>query len=102
MVAFIDAHRGVSGVEPICAVRPIAPSTSYAHRARAADPTRRSARAVRDAQLRPEIERVWAATRRRYGARKAWVQLNREAVSFPVKQTSRNWTGGVWLASAGR
>jgi putative transposase len=40
MVAFIDAHRGVSGVEPICAVRPIAPSTSYAHRARAADPTR--------------------------------------------------------------
>ena len=80
MVAFIDAHRGVYGVEPICAVLPIAPSTYYAHRARVADPTRGSARAQRDAQLRPEIQRVWAATRRRYGARKAWVQLNREGI----------------------
>ena len=33
MVAFIDAHRGTYGVEPICAVLPIAPSTYFAHKA---------------------------------------------------------------------
>jgi len=47
-VAFIDAHRATYGVEPICAVLPIAPSTYYLHRARAAAPARRSARARRD------------------------------------------------------
>ncbi len=44
MVAFIDAHRGVYGVEPICAVLPIAPSTYYEAKARVADPTRAPAR----------------------------------------------------------
>ena len=38
MKAFIDAHRDVHGVEPICRVLPIAPSTYYAHAARKADP----------------------------------------------------------------
>jgi transposase InsO family protein len=81
MVAFIDAHRAAYGVEPICAVLPIAPSTYYAHRARAGDPARRSARACRDAALQPEVTRVWAATRGRYGARKTWVQLRREGIA---------------------
>jgi len=30
MVSFIDAHREVYGVEPICRVLPIAPSTYHA------------------------------------------------------------------------
>ena len=47
MVAFIDAHREPYGVEPICAVLPIAPSTYYAQKARRADPRRRPARAQR-------------------------------------------------------
>ena len=59
MVAFVDAHRETYGVEPICAQLPIAPSTYYAHKAAAADPATRSARARRDAQLLPEIQRVY-------------------------------------------
>ncbi|HTK48261.1 MAG TPA: IS3 family transposase [Gemmatimonadaceae bacterium] len=80
MVAFIDAHRGAYGVEPICAMLPIAPSTYYEAKAREADPTRRPARAQRDAALRPEIDRVWRANRRVYGAKKVWKQLRREGL----------------------
>jgi hypothetical protein len=40
MIAFIDDHRGAYGVEPICKVLPIAPSTYHAHAAKRADPTR--------------------------------------------------------------
>ena len=45
MIAFIDDHRTVHGVEPICKVLPIAPSTYHDHVAKRADPTRLSARA---------------------------------------------------------
>jgi hypothetical protein len=45
MIAFIDDHCGAYGVEPICRVLPIAPSTYYDHVARRRDPSRRSARA---------------------------------------------------------
>lgn len=82
MVAFIDDHRQEYGVEPICDVLPIAPSTYYAYRAREADPTLRSARAQSDERLRVEIQRVWEANYRVYGVRKVWRQLNREG--FPV------------------
>lgn len=78
MVAFIDDHRTVYGVEPICRVLPIAPSTYYEQKARQADPSRLPARAHRDAALRPEITRVYQATRRRYGAKKVWKELRRE------------------------
>ena len=78
MVSFIDAHREVYGVEPICRVLPIAPSTYYAHVARRVEPTRRSARARRDDALRPEVRRVFEENVRVYGARKVWRQLPRE------------------------
>lgn len=81
MVAFIDRHREKYGVEPICAVLPIAPSTYYAHKAREADPTLRSERAQRDEHLRGEIRRVWNANLEVYGARKVWRQLNREGTA---------------------
>jgi hypothetical protein len=42
--AFIDAHKDAFGVEPICRLLPIAPSTCYAAKARPP-----SARAVSDA-----------------------------------------------------
>lgn len=80
MVAFIDAHRGGYGVEPICAQLPIAPSTYYEAKAREATPARVPARARRDAELRPAIDRVWRANRGVYGARKVWKQLGREGV----------------------
>jgi transposase InsO family protein len=78
MVEFIDDHRDEYGVEPICSVLPIAPSTYHEQKARHADPTRLPARSVRDAWLREEIERVWKENRSVYGARKVWLQLNRE------------------------
>jgi transposase InsO family protein len=80
MVAFIDAYRGAYGVEPICEALPIAPSTYYEAKARQHDPTRVPARTRRDAQLCPEIARVWQANRRVYGAKKVWKQRHREAI----------------------
>ena len=55
MIAFIDDHRGTYGVEPICDVLPLAPSTYHSHAARRAYPSRLPARAKRDARLMPEI-----------------------------------------------
>jgi transposase InsO family protein len=78
MVAFVDAHRDQYGVEPICEMLPIAPSTYYEQKARQADPTRLPSRARRDADLCAQIERVWNENRRVYGARKVWRQLGRE------------------------
>ena len=80
MVGYIDAHKGCFGVEPICAVLPIAPSTYYEHKARQRDPERLPARRPRDLQLKPEVQRVWSENLRVYGARKVWLQLNRESV----------------------
>jgi transposase InsO family protein len=78
MVAFIDDHREVYGVEPICSVLPIAPSTYYEQKAREFDSSRLPARLVRDVEVREEIERVWKENRSVYGARKVWLQLHRE------------------------
>jgi transposase InsO family protein len=78
MVAFIDDHREEYGVEPICRVLPIAPSSYYAQKVRQADPSRLPARALRDLGLREQIERVWKENQSVYGARKVWLQLKRE------------------------
>jgi putative transposase len=59
MVAFIDELREEYGVEPICKVLPIAPSTYDHPKAREADPPLRPARVQRDEQLREEVRRVW-------------------------------------------
>jgi putative transposase len=78
MVAFIDQHRETYGVEPICAVLPIAPSTYFRHRVHRQDPPTRSARARHDEQLRALIQRLWDANHQVYGPRKVWKQLRRE------------------------
>ena len=52
------------------------------HRAKQADPTKLSARARRDAALRPTISRVFKDNLEVYGARKVWLQMNREGVSI--------------------
>ena len=80
MVLFLDEHREEHGVEPICRQLPIAPSTYYEQKAREADPSRLPNRAIRDAGLREEIERVWKEHFRVYGARKVWRQLIREGI----------------------
>ena len=78
MIAFIDDHRGAYGVEPICRMLPIAPSTYHAHAARRADPARLPARARRDVALKPEVRRVFEENFGVYGVRKVWRQLKRE------------------------
>ena len=57
---------------------PIAPSTYHDHLAKRADPSRLSARARRDAELRGEITRVFDDNLRVYGVRKVWRQMRRE------------------------
>jgi transposase InsO family protein len=81
MIAFIDDHRGAYGVEPICKVLPIAPSTYRAHVARRIDPARLPRRAKRDLVLAAEIRRVFEANFRVYGVRKVWRQLGREGIA---------------------
>ena len=81
MTSFIDAEREAYGVEPICGVLPIAPSTYYEIKAREADSSRLPARAGRDAQLREQIRRVWEENFRVYGVRKVWRQLRREGLA---------------------
>jgi transposase InsO family protein len=80
MVSFIDAHRNVYGVEPICAQLPIAPSQYYEHKGRQVDPERRPPRLRRDEALRPQIRRVHDENFGVYGARKVWRQLGREDI----------------------
>ena len=80
MIAFVDDHRAIYGVEPICTLLPIAPSTYYARAARRADPDKLPPRAKRDAVLKTEIRRVFEANFRVYGVRKIWRQLAREGI----------------------
>lgn len=78
MIAFIDDHREAYGVEPICRVLQIAPSTYHEHVARRREPSRLSARTKRDQVLRSEIARVFEENFEVYGARKVWRQMVRE------------------------
>jgi putative transposase len=84
MIAYIDRNRHRYGVEPICQLLLIAPSTYYAAHRRPA-----SARAVRDAKLKGEIARVRAEHFGVYGARKVWRQLDREGIVGPAAR----WSG---------
>jgi transposase InsO family protein len=81
MIGFIDDHRAAHGVEPICGVLPITPSTYHAHAAQRVDPGKASARARRDAVLRAQIRQVFDANFAVYGVRKVWRQLGREGTS---------------------
>ena len=78
VIRFIEDHRDVYGVESICAVVPVAPSTYYLHTARVTDPTQRSARAQQDDHWRTQIQRVFDANHQVYGPRTVWRQLRRE------------------------
>ena len=78
MRAFVDQHRDAHGVEPICRVLQIAPSSYRRHAARLRTPALCSPRAQRDEALVPHIERVWRANLQVYGAKKVWRQLHRE------------------------
>ena len=83
-MSFIDAHRNQFGVEPICTVLQVAPSTYYAHKARPP-----SARAVADERLKSEITRVYKANFEVYGAEKLWRQLAREGIQIGRDHVAR-------------
>jgi transposase InsO family protein len=78
MIGFIEDHRSAYGVEPICRVLPIAPSTYHEHVAQRRDPSRMSERAKRDEVLKQEVKRVFETNFCVYGVRKVWWQLLRE------------------------
>lgn len=78
MIAFIEEHREAFGVEPICRVLPIAPSSFHAHQAVIREPDQASARTRGDVAHREDITRVWQDNRGLYGARKIWHALRRE------------------------
>jgi putative transposase len=78
MRAFVDQHRDVHRVEPICRVLQIAPSGYRRHAARQRTSALCSPRAQRDAELVPHIERVWRTNLQVYGAKKVWRQLHRK------------------------
>jgi len=82
MKMFIDDHQDMFGVEPICRLLPIAPSSYYARRAIAGDPALASDRVKSDARDSAEIERVHEQSGKRYGARKVWHHLRREGTDI--------------------
>jgi putative transposase len=84
MTRFIDRHRDRFGVEPICKVLEIAPSSYYAHNSRPP-----SARAVRDARLKVETKRVFDDNFQVYGAEKLWRQLHREGIAVGRDRVAR-------------
>lgn len=81
MKAFTDEHRWIYGVEPICKVLPIAPSTYRKHAACQRDPQRRSLRQRTDERLCLHIQRIWDENVQAYGVRKVWRQLSREEIA---------------------
>ena len=105
MIAFIDDNRASYGVEPICKVLPIAPSTYHMRVAQRRNLLRLSARARRDHALKPEIARVFAKNFAVYGVRKVWRQMNREGFAIArctVERLMRDMglAGDPWRADA--
>lgn len=82
MRAFVDAHRDIHGVEPICKVLQIFPSGYRHHAARQRNPALNCARVKRDALRAPHIERVCIVNLQIYGADKVWRQLDREGIGI--------------------
>jgi hypothetical protein len=87
MIGFIDDHRASHGVEPICGVLPITPSTYHAHAAQRVDPGKASARARRDAVLRARIQQVFEVQRLADGANKPLASQDLGAVALDVATT---------------
>ena len=84
MVDYIDQHREVYGVEPICAVLPIASSTYYDNKKRPP-----SARAIRDAVMMPILLALFQANYKVYGVRKLWVAATRAGHDIGRDQVGR-------------
>jgi putative transposase len=98
MIAFIDDRRGTYGVEPICKVLPIAPSTYRAHAAKRANPAKLSALAKRDAVRKIEIRRVFAENFEVDGVRRSGGNCAARARTSPDAPWSDGC--GAWACKA--
>jgi putative transposase len=78
----VDGRR--LGVEPICEVLQVAPSSYYAARDRPL-----SARARRDAELTPRLVKLWKDNFQVYGSRKLWKAARRAGIEIGRDQTAR-------------
>lgn len=85
-VAFIDEHRDEFGVEPICRVLQMAPSTYYAAKRRVLAP---SARVLRDAVMMQILMVLWVSNRKVYGAHKLWKAAQRAGHDVGRDQVAR-------------
>jgi putative transposase len=84
MVNYIDAHRSKFGVEPICRILQVAPSTYYAARSRLP-----SARQLRDGLMTPILLGLWVANFKVYGAHKLWKAARRASHDIGRDQVAR-------------
>lgn len=84
IVEFLDANRDELGVEPVCTVLQIAPSTYYSAKARST-----SARAARDVVLAAMIKVLFDANYGVYGARKMWKAMRRAGEDVGRDQVAR-------------
>ena len=100
-IRFIDMHREEYGVESICRVLPIAPSTYYEEKYRQVHPESAPERIKRDTALKPEIQRVWEENFEVYGVRKVWRQLKREGF-YVARCTVERLMKSMGLSGAGR
>ena len=98
MINFIDAHRDLYGVEPICRVLPIAPSTYYARKAAHRDMTKLSRRVRRDRVLKPVIRQIYKDNREVYGVRKLWREMLREG--YDVARCTVHASCVIWAYKA--
>lgn len=89
MVAFIDEHRDVYGVDPICRELPIALSQYSEAKRRSRDPFCLPRRLRKEQRLMGEIKRVYLASGERYGAQKGWRQLKEEKFAVARCTTER-------------
>lgn len=86
IVAFVDENRDQFGVEFICSLMQMAPSTYYAARKRHAAP---SARAVRDVVMMQILLALWVTNRKVYGAHKLWKAAGRAGHDIGRDQVAR-------------
>ena len=80
MVKFIDDEKKKYGVESICRILPIAPSTYYRIKDEQENPEKQSRRKQSDKHLMEQIKQIWRDSGCRYGIRKVWHKLKQDGL----------------------
>ena len=100
MVEFIDDHKHKYGIELICRVLPIAPSTYHREKYLANNLVKRYLRSQHDDFYISEIRRIWQDSKCRYGIRKIWQQMKADGLKVTrctvERLMSQHGLQGVW------